>query len=67
MNRNRSLLISFLCLFLADAAAAQQAAGGAPQESVPTKFPEQLLQGTDNFNLAIDIYSDARGNFGPCG
>jgi len=41
-------------------------AGGLQTPSA-TEFPTQLLQGAENFNLAIDITGDARGNFGPCG
>lgn len=42
-----------------------------PSEAVQTpvsgEFPAQLLQGSENFNLAIDSFGDSRGNFGPCG
>jgi hypothetical protein len=40
---------------------------GGMQTQVAAEFPAQLLQGDENFNLAIDITGDARGNFGPCG
>ena len=66
MKKNWVLLL-LLCLPLIQGSTAQQIPGGAPAESAPTKFPEQLLKGSENFNLAIDVYGDARGNFGPCG
>jgi hypothetical protein len=37
------------------------------QTPAPGEFPAQLLQGSENFNLAIDSSGDSRGNFGPCG
>jgi len=66
MKKNWILLL-LLCLPLMQGLEAQQIPGGIPQESPPTKFPDPLLEGTENFNLAIDIYGDSRGNFGPCG
>ena len=65
--KKKCLLLLFLSLPLALQSAAQQIPGSAPQEIAATTFPEPLLQGTDNFNLAIDLFGDSRGNFGPCG
>lgn len=56
----------FLCLPVVFPAPAPQSPG-ATQTPVPTEFPEQLLNGSETFNLAIDVYGDLRGNFGPCG
>jgi hypothetical protein len=39
----------------------------ASAASAASSFPEKLLEGTPEFNLAILLQSDARGNFGPCG
>ena len=66
MKKNRIFLL-LLCLPLMQGVKAQQIPGGVPQESAAAKFPDQLLEGAGNFNLAINVYSDARGNFGPCG
>jgi hypothetical protein len=60
------LLLFFLCIPLVSAAPAPQSPAPA-QAPAATEFPVQLLQGSENFNLAIDIYGDLRGNFGPCG
>lgn len=30
-------------------------------------FPEQLLEGNPNFQFALLLQGDARGNVGPCG
>jgi hypothetical protein len=40
---------------------------GAAKGEVPAGFPATLLEGNEEFNLAIDLYADSRGNFGPCG
>jgi len=43
--------------------------GFAVQQTTPqgTQFPDGLLEGNPNFNLAIMLQGDLRGNFGPCG
>ncbi len=42
-----------------------------PQATAPaapaTTFPEKLLEGEPDFNLAFLIQGDLRGNYGPCG
>jgi hypothetical protein len=30
-------------------------------------FPEKLLEGAPDFDLAIFLQGDLRGNYGPCG
>ncbi len=40
---------------------------GAFQAPAAAELPAQILQGLENFNLAIDAFGDSRGNFGPCG
>lgn len=65
MKKNCLFLVVF-CFSLSIAAAGLQSPGAA-QAPAATGFPAQLLEGTDDFNLAINIYGDSRGNFGPCG
>jgi hypothetical protein len=65
MKKNCPLLF-FLCLPMIFAASAPQSPV-SPQAPAVTEFPAELLKGSENFNLAIDIYGDLRGNFGPCG
>ena len=60
-------LFLFLIAPLVAAMPGPQYPGAAPRQAAATEFPAQLLQGTDSFNLAIDIYADSRGNFDPCG
>ncbi len=40
--------------------------GQATVEGQPG-FPEKLLEGRNDFALALHFQSDARGNVGPCG
>jgi hypothetical protein len=37
------------------------------QAPAAAELPAQILQGSENFNLAIDAFGDSRGNLGPCG
>ncbi len=37
------------------------------QEPVAQEFPSELLQGKEEFSIAIDLQGDIRGNVGPCG
>ena len=73
MSLNKSclilLLLCFSCCLAALPAQSLQTpqSAGTAQGSVPTDFPVSLLQGEEDFNLAIDVYADSRGNFGPCG
>ncbi len=30
-------------------------------------FPDKLLEGTGDFDLALTLQGDLRGNYGPCG
>jgi hypothetical protein len=30
-------------------------------------FPAELLEGMQQFSLALQFFADSRGNFGPCG
>jgi hypothetical protein len=65
-----SLLFLLLCLPLFHAARALDSSRTAQTPTTPVapaEFPAAILEGTDNFNLAIDAYGDLRGNFGPCG
>ena len=66
MKRN-CLVILFLSMCWMPAGFAQQTPATVPQAAAPTEFPKELLNGSENFNLAIDVFGDARGNFGPCG
>jgi hypothetical protein len=65
MKRN-CLLLLLLCFPFFFAAPTLDSSGSA-QTPTPADFPAEILQGMDNFNLAIDVYGDVRGNFGPCG
>jgi hypothetical protein len=56
------LAIPFCTGILAVESARIRQAGGATPG-----FPAQLLEGAEKFNLAIDVFGDLRGNFGPCG
>jgi hypothetical protein len=60
------LLVLLLCVPWVSGSL-QQTPASMPQDKPATEFPQDLLKGSDNFNLAIDIYGDSRGNFGPCG
>ncbi len=40
---------------------------GQNQETAATGVPESLLGGNPDFDLAISLQADERGNFGPCG
>jgi hypothetical protein len=44
-----------------------QNAGHAPPPAPAQTFPESYLEGTADFNLALQIQGDLRGNYGPCG
>ncbi len=40
----------------------------SPQDARPASiFPDSYLEGVAEFDLAIDLQGDLRGNFGPCG
>jgi hypothetical protein len=69
MKKN-CLLLLLLCLSFFLVAPALDSSGTAQTPTpaaMPADFPAEILQGTDDFNLAIDAYGDVRGNFGPCG
>jgi hypothetical protein len=57
-------LAMIVCLAPVTIAAFQ--AGPAPVPA-PADVPEALLNGDPNFNLALLIQADLRGNYGPCG
>lgn len=40
---------------------------GQGKDVLPPVFPAALLDGDPNFDLAIHLQGDIRGNFGPCG
>ena len=41
---------------------------GTPgQQPAAAAFPEKLLEGAPDFNVAFLIQGDLRGNYGPCG
>ena len=65
--KKKCLLLVLFSLPLAMLTAAHSHPGAERQDAAAATFPEQILQGTDNFNLAIDLFGDSRGNFGPCG
>ena len=60
------LRVVLVCLL---AAGFRSGYGFAVQQAIPqaTQFPDSLLEGNPNFNLAIMLQGDLRGNFGPCG
>jgi hypothetical protein len=64
--KKKSVPFLFVLIAVMLIAPASRQAGGM-QIQAAAEFPAQLLQGDENFNLAIDITGDARGNFGPCG
>jgi hypothetical protein len=39
----------------------------APPPAAAATFPDAYLAGTADFNLALQIQGDLRGNYGPCG
>jgi hypothetical protein len=61
------LLLGFSFFIGAPALDSSRAAQTPTPAAVPAGFPAEILQGTDDFNLAVDAYGDVRGNFGPCG
>lgn len=63
----KELLRALLIFLLAGAFICS--AGHPQQQTAPpaAKFSESLLEGNPNFNLAILLQGDLRGNFGPCG
>jgi hypothetical protein len=69
-DRMKSQIPIVLCLALASwvvpitSAGFQGSLAPAP---APTEVPEELLDGNPNFNLALLIQADLRGNYGPCG
>jgi hypothetical protein len=54
----RSLILLLLCV---------TAPGAAVQQPSAVSFPEKLLEGAPDFNLAFMIHGDLRGSYGPCG
>jgi hypothetical protein len=65
-----SLLVLLLCFPFLVAAPALKSSGTIQTPTpaaAPAGFPAAILEGTDDFNLAIDAYGDMRGNVGPCG
>ncbi len=58
------VLLGFSLVFIAAPALRPSSAFQAPAAA---ELPAQILQGSENFNLAIDAFGDSRGNFGPCG
>ncbi len=56
----------FALLLLFQAPALAQSSGQAAVTPA-TIFPDKLLEGMKNFNMAILLQADIRGNFGPCG
>jgi hypothetical protein len=64
--RKNLLHLSILLLFGA-AALSNLVFGWQAPAPATTSFPEKLLDGTPDFNLAILLQGDARGNVGPCG
>jgi hypothetical protein len=52
-----SLIIFPLCVALR----------GQDKGSAPGEFPAKLLEGPENFELAVLLQGDVRGNVGPCG
>jgi hypothetical protein len=65
MKKNCVSLLLPLSICLATAPLLQPS--DAAQTAAAGGFPAQMLQGSENFDLAIDSFGDARGNFGPCG
>jgi hypothetical protein len=56
-----------LCALLLTASVASgqvRAQGQAPESGT---FPEELLEGTASFDVALTVQGDLRGNYGPCG
>jgi hypothetical protein len=64
--RKNLLHLSILLLFGAAALCNLDFAQQTPAHTAAS-FPEKLLEGTPDFNLAILLQGDARGNVGPCG
>lgn len=60
-----ALLLAALCAVTPGTARQQAPAPPAPAPA--TTFPEKLLEGEPDFNLAFLIQGDLRGNYGPCG
>jgi hypothetical protein len=59
-------LCCFALLLLFQAPAMAQSSGQT-SVTLATTFPDKLLEGMKNFNMAILLQGDIRGNFGPCG
>ncbi|HYK87442.1 MAG TPA: hypothetical protein VE398_01635 [Acidobacteriota bacterium] len=60
--------LSALFIWFAAIAVSSDVARAGQQSQLGTVgFPEDLLGGTSNFDLAILFHGDIRGNFGPCG
>jgi len=61
-----TLLLAVICLF--PQASGQDRPAPAQASAPPaTVFPEKLLEGNPQFDLALLFQGDIRGNFGPCG
>jgi hypothetical protein len=52
------LLVAFIAMCISGAGTTGQ---------VPAGFPAVMLEGEEDFNFAILLQGDARGNYGPCG
>ena len=66
VNKPDFWLRCFALLLLFQAPAIAQSSGQAAAAPA-TIFPDKLLEGMKNFNMAILLQGDIRGNFGPCG
>ena len=66
MKKNQLLLLILLAATVPLCAYPPSSAGQAEARAA-TGFPENLLGGNPDFDFAISLQADERGNFGPCG
>ncbi len=66
IKKSRILPPLFLLAWLPAGPFVPAPAGRSAAEAVQA-FPVQLLEGLAEFDLALQVHADIRGNVGPCG